>query len=381
MHRRILALAAVVPFFPSAAATVTFGGVAQVRLGYVDNPFLERNAPGGTIQVGGTITPRLTRSTALGKTVLTGSYTREQYASHYDYSDAISADLEHSQQLSERLKGTLHAAYSNSLNPFIDSNVDPSQIDLLTVGQRSRRISGDGSLDWTPSAIESVSVSVNAAHSTYGQSRTGALATDYTSYGASGSYMRAFGARTKLGLQLVYSHSDSGFYGTSDSYQPNLIVQRALSQFWAFNGSVGGIFQKSGGLVSSTSHSLGFNGSLCGTYPKYTLCFTGSRQTSASGIGGLRTELRFGTTFSYRIDQRSRLTFNGIYSDSKSGGNGLTAVPAQTFAQGGLDYSRDLNQRISAGFGARYQWRDYRGLSKAHGMAATVNISARFGRQ
>jgi len=337
--------------------------------------------------------PTSSGTTSLGQTILSAGYDRAEYLSHYGKSDSISADLRQTQQLSERLKGSAHVGYLNSLNPFIGNlnqpdptvptqpGIDPL-LDGLTVGQRTRSFNADADLDWTPSAIESVSVGGNYSRSTYGRRNVGSglpLASDYSSYGGNVSYMRAFGARTKLGLQFVANHTDSGLYGTSTSYQPNLIVQRTLSQYWSFNGSIGGIFQNAGGLINSTSHSLGFNAALCGTYPRISTCFTASRSTSSSGVGGLRSDLRFGTTFGYRINQRSRISANASYSDSKTG-TGLIANVSQKFGQTGVDYTRDLNQRISIGFGGRYQWRSLALTGTAHAFSGTVNLSAQFGR-
>jgi hypothetical protein len=72
---------------------------------------------------------------------------------------------------------------------------------------------------------------------------------------------------------------------------------------------------------------------------------------------------------------------DAVYSDSKATGGGPILQPSQKYAQAGMNYSRDLSQRISAGFGARYQGRNYQGVSKAHAITATLNLSARFGRQ
>lgn len=385
---RFLAFAAFVPLFPASAADVVFGGTAQVRLGYADNPFLQPNSPGGSAQIGGTIAPRLTRTTALGETVLSGSYDRQQYLSNYDYSDSIAADLRHAQRFNERVRGAFHVGYSNSLNPFIGGNlnqqnfdpnvIDRSIVDQLTVGQRTRQVTGDADIDWTPTERDNFSVGGNATRSTYQRSTSGLLASNYTSYGGNFSYLRAFGGRTKVGLSFAVNNTDSGIYGSSRSFQPNVVLQQQISQIWAFNGSVGGIFQKTGAPFRRSSHSLGFNASLCGTYPRHSMCFSGSRQTSASGIGGLRTDLRFAANVSYRIDQRSRISASADMSTSKT--KDFVGLGNQKFRQASFDYSRDVTQRISVGFGGRYQWRDYQIQGKAHALAGTVNLSARFGR-
>jgi len=385
---KLLTLAAVVPLFPAAAADILFGGTAQVRLGYADNPFLDPNSRGGSVQVGGTIAPQLTRTTALGQTVLSGTYDRQQYLTHYDFSDSIAADLRHSQRFSERLQGSFHAGYQNSLNAFLGGNLNRSIIDqtsanqspgdLLTTGQRTKTLTGDTTFNWIPTERDSLSFGGNVSRATYGGARNGLTASNYTAYGANVSYMRAFGARTKVGLQFVASHTDSGLYGTSTSYQPNVVLQQQLSQVWSFNGSVGGIFQTTGFPLRRSSHSLGFNASLCGIYPRHSVCFTGSRQTAASGIGGLRTDLRFGVQGSYQINQHSRITGGADISNSKS--RDFAAIANQKFRQASLDYSHDVTQRISVGFGGRYQWRDYQISGKARALSGTINLSARFGR-
>jgi hypothetical protein len=44
------------------------------------------------------------------------------------------------------------------------------------------------------------------------------------------------------------------------------------------------------------------------------------------------------------------------------------------------DYSHDVSQRISVGFGARGQLRSMQGYETRHGIAGTVNIRAKIGR-
>ena len=382
---RFLVLAAAIPLSPAAAADLLFGGTAQVRLGYADNPFLDPNAPGGSAQVAGTLAPRLTRTTSLGQTVLSATYDRNQYLSHYSYSDSIAADLRQSERFNERLSGAFHAGYLNSKNPFIGSSlaqpVDPTTgaatpIDELTTGQRTQSYTADTNFSWIPTARDSMTIAGNYTRSTYDSSgRT--LASNYSNYGGNASYMRTLGPRSKVGLQVVVNHSDSDAYGSSTSYQPNLVLQWAFTQFWAFNGSVGAIFQNATG--QKASHSLGFNGSLCGTYPRDTICFTASRQTAASGIGGLRTDLRFGTNFTYRLTEHSSITGTASYSNSKSKG-GTVADQDQKFTQAGVDYSRVVSQRVSVGFGGRYQQRSSQLQGKAHALSGTINLTASFGR-
>jgi len=382
---RLFLAALLALLLPAAAqADVTWGGTAEARVGYGTNPFLYNNSDAGSGLVGFTLAPEVDWRQPTAKTVLSGSYNRDQYFSKYGHADDYGVDLRRTEQFSSKLSGTAHAGYFSSisglLSPYYNNIVtQPGTVDSLSVGARQKRIYGDAGLDYQPNARDAFSVTGVAEHDSYSRFFGG----DYTYVGGTGSYSRAIDARTRVGFQLVGGQSFSKLYPDTASIQPAATLQRKLSAHWTFKGSLGAIIEleRAGGR-SRTRVTPGFSASLCDSQPRLDLCATASRQTAPSGLGGLRRETQFGVEGTYRLSERSRLVGSVVYGMSDT--DRLVVVDQvaygdQRYAFARLSYQRDLSRRLSAGASGFYQRRSGGGLPNIHALAITFNLTAKFG--
>lgn len=396
---------------PALAQPFLFSGVVQGGLGYATNPFLAENENSGAAFASIGISPVLSRSTTRTNTMIGGSYYREEYLSgRFGDSESASAFVSHDAQLSERLRASGRVSYITSTNPLIGGTAvgipvigvpsvggdvvgdgvvgggviggglgtgfDPILSDPLTIGQRTRTLTGDASLNWQPTARDSFGIGVNATRSTY--SGFG-IARDYNLYGGSLSYSRGIDARTQVGVQVVAQQVDSDGFPDTRSLQPALTLSRRLNANWQLSGNVGAVIQHVNG--GGTSTSLGFGASLCGNYIRRSGCVTVDRRSSASGIGGLRRDLNIGLNAAYELTEHSRLRAYGSYTQSDSlRQTGLLSGGDIDVIQARLDYERDLTRRLSIGGGGRYQNRKFSGRPTADSFGASVTLSAKIGR-
>ena len=417
--RQALALAGALTLLAAGsarAADTTFGGTLDLRVGYGSNPYLNTSGNGGSGLVAGTLTAGLTSRAALSTTTLTGVADVSQNFRRYGRNENYSITLGRTQQLSERLSLFGSASYASTLNPGISylnsfssgaiyptvgtttptvaggvgatSASDPalvaaspaigvpvgvfdaSTLDLFALGQRSERISGNAGASWTPTARDQISVSGYGTRSSY-KSFNG----DYVGYGGSVTYLRTLSARTRVGVDGGIGIVQSDNYPSARSYNADIVLVQQLNAIWSFNGRVGAIIP-AGAYSRGQSATLGFSGSLCGAYPRSTICVSAARQAAPTGIGGLRTDLQFTASLSYSLDERTRLNAAATYDQSPS----TAFVPRQEFYQGTIGASRDLSRRFAVGASARYQKRVASGFyAGASGYAITVDVITRFG--
>lgn len=369
---------------PAHAASFEWSATLEGRIGYGSNPFLNRGGNGGTGLVGGTVAPVLRWRDPKSVTELSGSYNRDQYFSKYGHADDLAVDLRRTQQFSSKLSGNAHVGYysqiSGLFSPYYNTVVtDPVAVDQLAVGTRQRRIAGDAGLQWQPTERDEFHVSGVAQRSDY--SRFGG---DFTYIGGTAGYLRTLDQRTKVGLDVTVGHIYSDAFPDSTTYQPSLEVQRTLSARWSLNAGVGVIVEEERfGARDRTSVSPGFNASLCGTYPRLSVCFTAARAVAPSGIGGLRRQTQFGVDGTYRLSERSRI--NGVATYGLSDSDEPVLVDGvrygdQRYALARLAYQRDLSRRVAAGVSGNYQERSGGGLRDVHAVAITFNLTARLGR-
>jgi hypothetical protein len=362
------------------AQAVTAGGTLTGRIGYGDNPNIGLNSPGNSGVVGGTLTGWVQDRTETSSTRLTGMADLTQNFHYYGRFENYLATLEHQQTLSERLSGSVRLRYQDSINLTSLSGLDTNTLDLLSVGQRTRTFAASGTLQWTPSARDNFYVSPDYTRSTY----PGSLARNYTQYGVGGGYLRQVTAKMKVGVDLHAMAVRSTGFPHTGSYQASVRLTYDFSPIWKFDGNVGLIRQvgQLGGSVSTP----GFSATICGTYPRYSICFNASRQSSSSGFGGLRTDNRAGVDASYKLSQRSNLNFSAIYDISKS--PTVSLIPTQKFFEFSGGYSRTITDRLSAGFSGRYQYRDYGDIvglvgvtdTSVTGYSVTLDVTYKFGR-
>jgi len=376
IRRGLLLLSTLAAGTPALAAPVDFGLQVQGRLGYGTNPYLAQDNDAGSLLGGIRLTPQLSTHTATSSTALSGYYDYTGYTRLYDHSDAFGGDLRHQQQFSAKWSGTAHVGYSDTLNALFS----PTEIvDEATLGRRQRRLVGDFSLAYQPTARDQWTVQGNASRATYPGAVQGFGLSDYNEYGGSFGYMRQFSEQTRLGLQMGVDRLDSKLYADTTSFQPTILLEQKFNGAWKLTAHVSAIIQRVElGSYSSTSTTAGFGAKLCKEVPRYNLCVEGVRDTAPSGLGGLRTDTHGTASFNYRLTERSNLNLTGTYGRSNAGE--FTDTPDQDYANAEASYNYSLNSRVSVGGSLSYLWRRYQEFGTAQGFAGSLTVTASFGR-
>jgi hypothetical protein len=360
-------------------ASITAGGVVDVHGGYGSNPFFSQNSPGASPLVGATVTVKVVRQTGVSRTELSGTADLSQYVKHYSLAEDYVARLSHNQQITEKLAVMGSLAYENSVNPLPSYSTRSSDLaplnDLLTVGQRQYRYSAGLNVTYEPNTRNLYQFGVNGTHSGF----TGGVGSSYNQYGGTLGYLRTISERTRIGIQGGYSAVQSKRYPSSQSFNIGLQLMQKVGSYWEFNGGASFLLQRQGGL---SFKNIGFNGSLCGKYPRFTVCVLGSRQSAASGLGGQRTDTQGGARANYKLTEHSTIEISSTYDLSQATGS---SVPAQKYFDAAASYRRELTPRLSVGASGRYQNRDYGSLfgvgnEKANAYTGTLNVIWKFGR-
>lgn len=368
---------------PASAGTFEWGTTVEGRIGYGTNPFLNFDNNKGSGLVGFTIAPTVRWREATSSTDLSGSYNRDQYFTRYRHADDFNVDLRHTQHLSDKLSANADVGYFSSISGLSSSFynrvvIDPGVVDQLAIGTRQRRVYGDAGLNWQPTSRDSFQLSGIAERNTF--SRFGG---DYSYLGLTGGYLRTIDARTRVGFNVSVGRTYSHDFPNSSTIQPSLVVQRTLDAHWTFNGGVGIIVQREKDIGGSrTTVTPGFDVSLCSTYPRLSLCVTGSRQAAASGLGGLRRQTQIGANATYRLTEHRRIVGVASYGISQADRTVLIdniTYGNQRYALGRVDVQQDVSRRVTAGVSGSYQRRTGSGLPEVHALAITFNLTAKFG--
>lgn len=366
------------------AANTQLSGVIDVHAGYGNNPLFELNSLGSSPTIGTAIRATVTRTTAYSRTEANGEADIDQYLQHYGGVRNYQARLRHNQQLSQRFALSGDVSYIDTINQNPSYSTKSSDLspltDLLTVGQRTRRISGGLDASWEPNEKNLFQLGLNGSHATFSGGGSA-----YNQYGASFGYLRTVSAHTRIGVQGGASLIQQTGQPRARSYTGGLQLVQDLNARWHLEAGASLLAQTSfGKLVKSP----GFNLSLCGKYPRIQVCFIGSRFGAPSGLGGgQRTDTQGGIRVNYDLGPRSKLAASATYDVSAATGLSDTAVPipAQRYWDGALDYRREISRRLSGGASLRAQRRDYGALftptgNKVTAYTATFNLSWKFGR-
>ncbi len=380
---RITGAALLLVATPAAAAPLDFSATVDAHVGYAINPRLESDNDQGTGYGGITIAPVLSKTTSVSQTTLGATYSREQYFSKFGDTQSVSANFNHNQTFSEYLRGGVTAAYSRSNNLLLNGN-DVAQVENYSLGGTTSTITGGANLAWQATAKDSFT-----ADGTYIHQRTHYSQTESTfdEYIADVGYLHALNARTKIGLRTNVTFYNSPFAGNPIGYGgtnsrtigPAFAIQQVLSPAWNLDADVGVLFQHTGGIVSHDSTGLGFHVSLCGTHPRSTVCFTAARQSSGTSFGGLRQQLSFGVTYTYRMTELSTLTLAGTYSKNSDPVLNLAGLSESNIFQGNIDYNRKLSTRWSVGVEARGGYLTRQAFGSAHSVEGSAYLRVKIG--
>ena len=381
--RRVVSLAALLASATVAhaayAQSVTAGGSLEGRLGFGSNPYLQLNTGGGNSSsgiAGGSLTAWLQRRSETARTRLTGVASLDQNFRYYGRAENYLVALQHDQTISARLSAVGNLRYQDSINPR-NFDLAGTNVDLLAIGQRSRTISADGTIQWMPTSRDSFYFGPQYTHTTFANNSL----SGYDQYGLRGGYLRKVNAKLSVGIDMSVQKVNSRGFPDTKSYQGGLRLTYDFSPIWNFDGNVGLIHQVSDFGGSSTTP--GFSAKLCGKYPRTRMCVEAARQSASSGFGGLRTDNRISANLSYDLSTRSLVTFAAVYDVSQS--SGLSLIPKQKYWEVSGGYSRTITDRLSAGASGRYQYRDYGNFagitdSTVTGYSVTLDVAYKFGR-
>jgi len=361
---------------PALAADPVFSATAELNGGYDSNPYLDDFVDSGSATVGVVLSPRVEWREATSTTSVSGQASRTQYLNSDDHSQLYSVMLARDQRFSNQLSGNLALNFLDATTALL-SPIEQDQGDIIASGQRQRTYGADGGLSYALSERSSFSASGDIQRSTYpGASYLG----DYTSYGGSFGYSHVLSARTTVGASVGVHWTESAIYPDSRVISPGVNITQALNEHWTFTGGVSAILQRSSAGGSGSTTNLGFNASLCGTYPRTSICINASRDAAPSGYGGQRLRTQIGVTGSYQLSEHDRISGSGSYVRDQSGAFDL-ATPSLSYANARVDYSHDLTERISVGAAATYLRRDYVGAGgRASSIGGNAFIRARLGR-
>lgn len=358
--------------FPANAAPIDFSSDIEGHVGYALDPRLQtdRNASAGFGRI--RIAPLLTQATSLSQTTLSADYQREQYTNSYGDTQSISAVLAHTQALTEHLHTTVSASYFNSDNVLLGNTVDPALLDGLSDSNKAWNAQANGSLTWQLSRRDSITAGGIYAH---GESRSSILDRSYDEYGGNFTYLRALNARTSIGIRMNATRYNTTTVDTT-SLSPALVLQQALSPIWKLNADVGVIIQRNGAPFDKTSTGLGFHGSLCGTYPRTTVCVTVARDNSASAFSGARRQLSASATYTRKLTELSTLSLDATFL--RDDASVVSFVRNSKILRADADYNRRLSERLSAGLQARGGYRSS-DFSSARSLAGSVYVRWKIG--
>jgi hypothetical protein len=380
---------------PAASQPIQFSATVTGEAGYAVNPFVIPGVKSGTPFGSIDFAPKFVYQTARSNTSLTGYYKRDQYLNKFGESDNLSATLARTDQLTQYLGSSFTANYITTNNAIVSDptlliNGDPSNI-----ARRTNQVTVGEQLQWQVNERNSFDAGAQFLHTGYGHDKSPAdlLLSSYTQYSVNGGYQHVLNARTSVGAQVSVSETESKLYPSSRAVQPSLTAKRQLTAVWNISGNVGLVLQHVGGPFASSSTNLGYGITLCGVYPRTSLCLSAQRSSAPSNYGALQTSTFINATLSHTLTEHSRVNFTANYSKRASGqslfpGQNplLAALQRSSALAASGEYDHDISRRLSAGFNARYQHRNNdvivvtRDNGSADAFQGTIHITAKLGR-
>jgi hypothetical protein len=397
MSKRLVGgLASVGLLLASSAAMAETKATADVNVsgGYATNPYGSGSQDTGSATVNAAFTPSIIMTSPTGSLSLRGRVSHTEYTKRYssstDYNVTASAAQQLSSLMSIRASAGFNSQFRNLLDPILDPGViqpenpdDPVIVDpTANLEQRTESFFGSAGLNVTLSPRDTLSVFGQASDVEYSGLST--LSRDHTSYGGGLSYSRAVGANTSVGLSFNASRADykDGRLGDSTQFSPAAIFNTKLAPRLSLNVSAGVTFSEVSLLVGSTKHtSLSGSIGLCNVGDRSSLCANASQSVRPSAIGGTSTVTSVGANYRYELDPKSRIGAYVSYARSNSLvdlGNRKTS-----YGRGGVNYSRDLTQRLGAtasvSYGKSFGSDFSSGIARSGNFYGTVGIRYRLG--
>lgn len=363
----LIGCAAALPLGHAAAQEVVGSVDVSASAGYSSNPFLSSNGEGSGY-VEGAIRPNLAVTDALGQTNFGAYYSRKEYFKHYDGTNSYGVSGRGQRKLSETVDVRALLAFDSSIigagDPDGDQVIDPSlppNPDIGLIGTRQRRNSLNSSVGMTArvSARDSLSVDLNASKAWYGKSSL--IGLDYVSYGGQVAYNHALSERSSIGASFGYTEIDyDGFGQDARILSPQLTYSTTFAPGWTLNAGAGVSISTLKLLTGhKTDTSLAGQLEICREQELGNLCFGGSRSSSATGYGGVRTFTDIHARYSRRVSEKGTVHAGARYSINDRNRQ-ATISGKQEYLTLDAGYSHRLGERLS--LNADVGYRDSYGL-------------------
>lgn len=355
----ILAAPSVAQAQSAIAARVDVGANA----GYATNPFLARSGETGSGFVEGYVQPNLAWIDELGRIDLSGTYRRTQYFRRYSDSNSYGLGLNATRRLSEKLQARGRVNFDSGIvgaddifggGGIVDPDI-PESPDIDLIGQRQRRnqLTATTGVTYTPNAREAWTADVDASKVVYPDEQL--ITQDYRTIGGRLGYTRQLSEQHTVGVTLAYTDVNyERAFSDSEILTPQVTYRGRYSGGITVNAALGVSFStRDTALGSSKSTDLSGSLEVCRENERSTACLRGSRSTSATGFGGVRTATNIGASYSYRLSERGTISADASYS--RNSGGDFNTIDGSEYVQGSVTYRHRLSDRLNATASAGYR--------------------------
>lgn len=353
--------------------------------GYSTNPFLSELGNSDSAFLEAAIRPNLSLIDDRGRSELGAYYSRSEYLRNgIKPSESYGGTARSNRKLSEKVDVRALLGYDSSIVGSADAegNFDPSLPqfpDIGLIGRQQRREMFNASVGATlrPNARESWTVDFDGSKVRYpGETFFNA---NYKSYGGRLGYSRAISETTSIGATVGYTQVDYDSAGQdSRIISPQLTYSTRFAGGWSVSAALGVSFTQRQ-LIGRNDNSAALSGSLqgCRETERSNLCVGGSRATSATGIGGARTQTDLYATYSYRLSPRS--TISSRISYSINGNDGLLLPGNREYLSANADFSHQLSERLRLTASAGYRDAYGRSISPDADIRGSVGMAYTLG--
>jgi hypothetical protein len=372
------------PAFGQSAPELSLKTTASTS--YETNPFLLVGDDTGSAKLQLSIQPEAKFRSATGDINLAAQVTRTEYEENRftdPFSWGLSAGTE--QRLSASIDARMQLRYDNSipqtasrfneLAPVVDTNQldDPS-----FEGRQIRRksFSASGGVGFRLDQRNRLDFSA----STSSLRLSNALQNgNNDSYDFSGSASNQISSTLTLGASLRYSQ-----FTYSAANDKTTVLSPAATATWKISSRT--LFNFTGGasLVKSNtafgrqkSTSLYADMSLCDRTSRKTLCVNFGQYTEPSAFDGVRNTIRAGTTFSVRLDQKTRISGDARYVQTKA--TSFVQRSKFEYFSVGTTLNREISRPLAVFAAVRYDDAYDQGVVRKANGVFSLGVSYRFG--
>jgi hypothetical protein len=381
---------------PASAQGLTQQVTVRVGSELVNNPYLEDNDQGVSVNGTAEIRPRLAYADSITQFDLEAFARGSVYADKYDFEDNYGASANISQRLSEQLTVLMSGSFISTASHAyaglwpgggIGVPGEPSlpQVpgDVTVLGQRGRTtsISARAGAEY---AIDSRNqLGFDGSYRTVSLTQAGAA--EYDVAGFEGRYNRVIDERTSVGLVAGYRLFDYREADRGDANSLSLMgsLSLLLDEAWTLSAS-GGIertrLEQTPLALAHTRTSFTGSASLCRSDSRESFCLNYNRQAEPTSYAGIRNSDAVGLSYNRRLSEYDSVTLGGTYSRNSGFASGMSAIPATTLygVRGSFDHR--FSERLSGYVEASFDRLDRRDISIEPRARLGAGISYVFGR-